>query len=163
MAGRKAGFLTQPLAGAVLWCIMAIRVSSQSKMAWMNHTHTHTANCTQIEPMGFSSTIWTTRRKPLSVLRIKVSVWSQWKYYMKKNNVQDVCLQNCIESLFHKEIKPFCSLSEYDSLSGFFWSPGRQRTAQSRSEKGGWFPPRRCDCINLWLLTPLPGRSNWGQ
>lgn len=54
---------------------------AESRMACTEHTHTHThayaANCTQIEPTGFPSTIWATKRKPACVLGIKVSVWSQ--------------------------------------------------------------------------------------
>lgn len=132
MAERKAGFLTQPLAAAVLWCIMAIQERSQRAErpaptrltgAYV-HTHACTpatnlqTNCTQIDLIGSPSGLWATTRGLRCAVRISAPVWSQSKYYMKKNNVEP--WPNCIKSLFTRSSSISCSLSEYDSLSGFF-------------------------------------------
>lgn len=60
-------------------------------MARMNHTNTQ-ENCKQIERIGFLPTMWSSKHEPVCVLRIKVSVWSLRKYYMKKN-AEDVSQQ----------------------------------------------------------------------
>lgn len=60
-------------------------------MARMNHTNTQ-ENCKQTERIGFLTTMWSSKHEPVCVLRIKVSVWSLRKYYMKKD-AEDVSQQ----------------------------------------------------------------------
>lgn len=84
---------------------------AESRMV-RTHTHTHTqrklhTNCTQIELMGYPSIIWTTKHQPLCVFRIKISVWSLWKYHMEKNNVQGASVPNCIEPFSARSMEPF--------------------------------------------------------